>query len=223
MAHRDDRVVEGGVGLPWQDDQAFGGQLPKGDHRVDRARMGRGDHHHGALLAEGRRAQTVRGRRQGGDDGVEPPRADVLDQSQRWPRREIDLDQWCRHGEVAQGARHGRGQRIGQIADAQPRGGAVAGIARRLLRHLRVAQHVARLCEERGSGRRERDAALAPVEEGDAELLLELADLLAYRRLSDVQTLRSLAEVQLLRDGDEVPQMPELHRRPPSELAGSRT
>jgi hypothetical protein len=32
----------------------------------------------------------------------------------------------------------------------------------------------------------------------DAELLLELSDLLAYCRLRDVQTLRSLAEVKWL-------------------------
>ena len=59
------------------------------------------------------------------------------------------------------------------------------------------------------------DAALGAVEELDAELLLELADLLAYCRLRDVQALRRAAEVQLLGDGDEVPQVTEFHGDPP--------
>jgi hypothetical protein len=48
------------------------------------------------------------------------------------------------------------------------------------------------------------------VEELDAELPLELADLLAERRLRDLEALRRAAEVQLLGDGDEVAQPPEV-------------
>ena len=44
-----------------------------------------------------------------------------------------------------------------------------------------------------------------------ADLLLELADLLAERRLGHVQPLRRAAEVQLLGDGDEVAKVSELH------------
>ena len=62
----------------------------------------------------------------------------------------------------------------------------------------------------------ERDASLGPVEQPDAELLLELADLLADRGLRHVQALRRAAEVQLLRDRDEVPQVTEFHGDPPS-------
>jgi hypothetical protein len=136
-----------------------------------------------------------------------------LDESQRGSGREVNLDAGGGHGEVAQRARHASRKRIGQAADAQARGGLGAGAARRLLCDLGVAQHAPRLLEEGAAGTREGDAALAAIEELDPELLLELADLLAHRRLGDVQTLRCLAKVQLLRDGDEVPQMPELHRR----------
>src|SRR4051794_31478973 len=74
------------------------------------------------------------------------------------------------------------------------------------------AQHAARLLEQRTARGGQRDAALRAVEEPDAELLLELADLLADRRLGDVEPLRGAAEVQLFGDGDEVPEMAEFHR-----------
>jgi hypothetical protein len=75
-----------------------------------------------------------------------------------------------------------------------------------------VGQHAPRRLEQGDARVREGDAALAAVEEPDPELLLELADLLAHRRLDDVQTLRGLAEVKLLRDRDEVHRVPELAR-----------
>ena len=77
--------------------------------------------------------------------------------------------------------------------------------------HFGVPQHVPRLLEQGGARDGELDAALAAVEELDPELLLESAHLLAYCRLRDVKALRCPAEVQFLGDGDEVPQMPELH------------
>jgi len=48
-----------------------------------------------------------------------------------------------------------------------------------------------------------------PIEELDADLVLELADLLAERRLRGSQCRCGGAETQLLRDGDEIPQVPE--------------
>src|SRR5690349_4117451 len=49
------------------------------------------------------------------------------------------------------------------------------------------------------------------VQEHHAELGLELADLLAHRRLGDVQPLCRAAEMQLLGDGDEVAEMSQFH------------
>ena len=51
------------------------------------------------------------------------------------------------------------------------------------------------------------------MEEADAEILLEPADLLAERRLRDVKALCGATEVQLFGDGDEVPKVAKLHER----------
>src|SRR6185369_11294221 len=64
----------------------------------------------------------------------------------------------------------------------------------------------------------ELDAALVAVEEAHAELLLELADLLADRRLGDVQPLRGAAEVPLFGGSDEVPEVSELHHYLPGAI-----
>ena len=46
---------------------------------------------------------------------------------------------------------------------------------------------------------------------GAARLILELANLLAERRLADVQALRRSSKVQLLSDSDDVPEMTKFH------------
>src|SRR5262245_43430058 len=50
------------------------------------------------------------------------------------------------------------------------------------------------------------------MEQGDAQLLLQLPDLLTQGRLRDAQAGGGAAEVQLLGDGQEVAQVAELHR-----------
>ena len=64
--------------------------------------------------------------------------------------------------------------------------------------------------EERGAGLRQLDAARGPLQQLDAELLLEPGDRRAQRLLGDVQAARGACEVQLLGDRDEVAQLPEL-------------
>src|SRR3954451_9931147 len=83
-----------------------------------------------------------------------------------------------------------------------------------------MAQDMPGLLEQRPSGDGEHDAARRAVEQPHAELLLELADLLADRGLGDVEAIRRTAEVQLLRDRDEVPQVTEFHARSPSISLG---
>jgi hypothetical protein len=51
---------------------------------------------------------------------------------------------------------------------------------------------------------------LRPVEQLDADVLLELPDLLAQRGLTDVQALSGLSEVQGVGDGDRVPEVSKL-------------
>ena len=55
------------------------------------------------------------------------------------------------------------------------------------------------------------DAAAGPLEERGPELALELADLLAERRLRQVQPPGGDREVQRLGNGDEIAQVAEFH------------
>jgi hypothetical protein len=123
-------------------------------------------------------------------------------QSERRPGREVEVDARRRAGEPTQRARNARGERVGHVADAQPRRRRVAGVARGLLCDFGVPQHVPRLLEQAGARDGELNAALTAVEELDPELLLESAHLLAYCRLRDLKALRCPAEVQFLGDGD---------------------
>ena len=54
-------------------------------------------------------------------------------------------------------------------------------------------------------------AALAPDEERDVQLLLQFLNLRAERRLADVQDLRRFCNIQFLRDRHEVLQCPQFH------------
>src|SRR3954452_23583596 len=82
-------------------------------------------------------------------------------------------------------------------------GGALGGVGE--------LEHPARLFEQRGAGFGEHDAAGGAVEDLDAELDLELADLFADGGLGDVEAFGGAPEVQLLRDGDEVLELSEFH------------
>ena len=78
---------------------------------------------------------------------------------------------------------------------------------------LRLRQRHPRFGEKGAPSVRQLDAAIRPMEEADAEILLEPANLLTERRLRDVQALRGAPEVQLFRDGDEVTEVAKLHGR----------
>jgi hypothetical protein len=115
--------------------------------------------------------------------------------------------------------------RLEQLADAVPRPGRqpdrhVSGFAaRRRLRgrDRRVGGHErrARRLQQRHAGLRQRDAPGRAIEQPHAELPLEPGDRRAERLLRDVQSLRRAREVQLLGDGDEVPQLAQLHIHTP--------
>src|SRR5215204_1978587 len=96
-------------------------------------------------------------------------------------------------------------------SDPQPGGRVLVGVACRHLRDVGLAEHPARLVEHGGAGGGQRDAPLSAVEQLHAELLLELAHLLAHRGLGDVEPFGRAAEMELLRDGYEVPQVSRLH------------
>src|SRR6185503_6945143 len=52
---------------------------------------------------------------------------------------------------------------------------------------------------------------LRPMEQFDAEFILELPDLLTERRLTDVKTLRRLSEVQAVGNGNGVAEVAQFH------------
>ena len=88
-------------------------------------------------------------------------------------------------------------------------------------RHLDLLQHATRLDEESGSCVRQRDRALGPVEQPHAQLLFELANLLADRRLRNVESLRGPAEVQFLCDRYEISEVPKFQCLPFLRTAGA--
>ena len=59
------------------------------------------------------------------------------------------------------------------------------------------------------------DVARAPLDEGDAELLLELHDLGRQRRLADEARLGGPAEMAVVGHGDQVLEIAQVHRSPP--------
>jgi hypothetical protein len=69
-----------------------------------------------------------------------------------------------------------------------------------------------RLAQEPMARGGQHDARARPLEERDADFLLELTNMPTQGRLRDMQSLRSPCEVQLLGDGDEGAQMAEVHR-----------
>jgi len=81
-----------------------------------------------------------------------------------------------------------------------------------------ATEDVFRLTQERAAGICQRDVMTAPIEQRDANLHLELADLLAERWLRRVQSSRGAREVQFFGHRHEVPQMPQLH---PDRLDGA--
>ena len=83
---------------------------------------------------------------------------------------------------------------------------------------LDATEDVFRLAQERAAGICQRDVMTAPIEQGDTNVLLKLANLLAERGLRGVQPGRGAREVQLFGHRHEVPQMPQFH---PDRLDGA--
>jgi hypothetical protein len=134
---------------------------------------------------------------------VEHRRAEAEDQLDLGVLRPVGRDD--RAGDPA-------GQRPRE-AHAQPTALAGAGSARNRRRAVGTPQQISGLDEQRAARRRERRAAAVALEQLDAELGLERADLLADARLGEMKPVGGAAEVKLLSDHDERPQLPELHRR----------
>src|SRR5690606_31767713 len=80
----------------------------------------------------------------------------------------------------------------------------------------RLLQDAAGALEHGSAGIREADAAAMPVEQRDAELRLELSDLVGQRRLGDPQLGRGAGEAAQLGYPHEIAQLLQVHRSPPA-------
>jgi hypothetical protein len=115
-------------------------------------------------------------------------------------------------GEVADQGRQRLHAGAGHRDQLHPAAGEPPGGPGRGLRGLQVADHLAGRLDQLGAGVAEHDAAADPVEQRHTELALERPDRLGQRRLRDVELLRSAAEVHGLDDGEEIGQLPDVHR-----------
>ena len=111
------------------------------------------------------------------------------------------------------------GLSIGQMAKPQTLGGVAGRTYCRAPRSLGLLQDTPGFDEEHGPGGRQRDLVVRPIQEPNAQLLLEVVHLLADGRLADSQTVSGAPEVQLIGDGDEVAKMPKFH---PGSAAATR-
>jgi len=101
---------------------------------------------------------------------------------------------------------------VQRAADAELRADA-ACFARFGERAVESCEDVASFIGEDAAGFGLRDDTARAPEQGNAELVLQLADRLGERRLRDMEPLRGSAEVELLADCEEVTQVPQLDRR----------
>ena len=96
--------------------------------------------------------------------------------------------------------------------EAQGPAAKLADAAHGVARAIDVGEHALGLGAERASRLGQRDPASHPCEEVDAELALQLSDLLGERRLRDVERPRCRRERPVLRGGEEVAQLHQIHR-----------
>ena len=78
---------------------------------------------------------------------------------------------------------------------------------------LQLRQDPPRPRDQQLPGLGDRHPARRPLDERDADLLLEPADLLRQRRLGDVLTLGGAGEVALVGERDEVFELSQIHKQ----------
>jgi hypothetical protein len=81
---------------------------------------------------------------------------------------------------------------------------------------LDLHEDLPRMFEKQSTGAGQPHPPSVAIEQLDLDLFLELLDLLAERRLRDVEPLCRTREIQLFSDGNEVPQVTQLHPDLPS-------
>ena len=161
--------------------------------------------------------------RQRDESDVQPPLADRLGLIQAAHVPHDDADLRVPPGERAQDVDEDLRVRRSGRADGQLADLALIHARRQVGRVRGLRQDDARLLDEHPAGFGELDVALGPVEQRDTELVFQLPDLLAERRLAEMQPLGGAAEVKRVGHGDDVPQVTKLHggREPSTPATGS--
>ena len=160
-------------------------------------------HHLGAHLGEllDRRADQA----DVDDTGADQPQ--LLDGR---PLVQLDLDVRGGGAEALHDPGDDRQQRRADEVDPQPAGLPGVDPPRGLNGAVELCQQLPGVAQERLARRGQLHPPSGAGQQLAAELVLELADLLAQRRLGDVQPGGRAAEVQLLGDGHEVAQLAQL-------------
>ncbi len=118
--------------------------------------------------------------------------------------------------ELGQRALHLRRGLAGAADHAQPQppGDHAGQLGQLGAGQLELGQRRPRPGEQQRTGRGQPHRPAGALEQGDPVLPLQAGDLVAERGLHDVAAGRGTGEVQLLGDGDEVLQLPNIHRFP---------
>ncbi|MNM89267.1 hypothetical protein D3C81_1014960 [compost metagenome] len=155
--------------------------------------------HHALMLAQHRQAQQA---------DIQPPSSDILQLRLRGLLRDLQCNPWVALQVAAQASQQWPGQRHGAgVVQAQAALQAVAHVAGDALGLCQVGQQAAGTLQKGVPRERQTRQACGPLEQRRAQLLLQLLDLPAQRRLGDVQPLGGGAETAALGDFHEVTQL----------------
>jgi hypothetical protein len=207
----DEDVEVPGRGVPREEEHRLAREVGEAHARTTRQPMPLGKNGDERLARDRVDDEARLVHRETDEADVDPAVTQRFGLRRREQRVQLDVDVGEARAPDAQHARQDVEVGRGDEPDREPPDFAASRALRHALRTLRLRQDLAGVSEERTARGRQLDAALRPVEEHDSELLLELADLLAQRRLRDPHPRGRAAEVQLLRDGDEVAEVAELH------------
>jgi hypothetical protein len=143
--------------------------------------------------------------------GMDLPVAQQLELLARPQELKRELDGRVTLAEHRQQAREDIQLRGRHVSDDQLPGLPTGRPARDLRRTVRLGERQPRFDKEGSAGVRQLDSTARPMEEADAEFMLEATNLLTERRLRDVKAPGSSTEVQFFRHRDEIAEVPKFH------------
>jgi hypothetical protein len=142
---------------------------------------------------------------------VEAVRQQVGDQVLGTALGDVQPDLRVGGPEGAQHLRHQRRAQAGRRAEPDVAAAQADQVLHRVPGGLRVGDHPASQRQQRLAGRGQRDVATDPLEQRRTERLLEGVNLLTQGGLGHTHQVGGLGEMPGFRDGQEVPELLELH------------